>query len=73
MAVVRKRHRSFAGISLLFATAMMAQASSLQDAVDKKFTSIEVAIEEAGLASIVSIDHARLAAAEGVEMPPSRV
>ena len=73
MTVVRKRHRSFAGISLLFATAMMAQASSLQEAVDEKFTSIEVAIEEAGLASIASIDHARLAAAEGVEMPPSRV
>ena len=73
MTVVRTAHRSFAGISLIFATAMMAQASSVQEAVDENFTSIEVAIEEAGLASIASIDHARLAAAEGVEMPPSRV
>ena len=73
MTVVRTAHRSFAGISLIFATAMMAQASSVQEAVDKNFTSIEVAIEEAGLAPIALIDHARLAAAEGVEMPPSRV
>ncbi|PSL19824.1 uncharacterized protein (DUF302 family) [Shimia abyssi] len=73
MTVVRTAHRSFAGISLIFATAMMAQASSVQETVDENLTSIEVAIEEAGLASIASIDHARLAAAEGVEMPPSRV
>ncbi len=73
MTVVRTKHRSFAGVSLIFATAMMAQASSVQEAVDENFTSIEAAIEEAGLASIASIDHSRLAAAEGVEMPPSRV
>ncbi len=73
MTVVRTKHRSLAGISLIFATAMMAQASSVQEAVDENITLIEVAIEEAGLASIASIDHARLAAAEGVEMPPSRV
>ncbi len=73
MTAVRTKHRSFAGISLMFATTMMAQTSSVQEAVDENITSIEVAIEEAGLASIASIDHARLAAAEGVEMPPSRV
>ncbi len=73
MTVVRTTNRAIAGISLTFATAMMAQASSLQEAVDENFTSLEAAIEEAGLASIASIDHARLAAAEGVEMPPSRV
>ncbi len=73
MTVVRTKHNSFAGISLIFATAMMAQASSVQEAVDENITSIEVAIEEAGLVSIASIDHSRLAAAEGVEMPPSRV
>ncbi|CUH41160.1 hypothetical protein RUM4293_00024 [Ruegeria atlantica] len=73
MTVVRTTVRAIAGTSLIFATAMMAQASSVQEAVDENFTSIEAAIKEAGLASIASIDHARLAAAEGVEMPPSRV
>ena len=46
MAVVRTKHRSFAGISLIFATAMVAQASSVQEAVDENITSIEVAIED---------------------------
>ncbi|WP_254435590.1 DUF302 domain-containing protein [Ruegeria arenilitoris] len=73
MTFVRTKHRSLAGVSLIFATAMMAHASSVQEAVDENISLIEVAIEEAGLASIASIDHARLAAAEGVEMPPSRV
>ena len=73
MTVVRTINRSFAGISLMFATAVAAQEASLEEEVDELFASLEVAIEEAGLSSIASIDHARLAAAEGIEMPPSRV
>ena len=73
MTAFRTINRSIASISLILATTIMAHATSLQEAVDENFASLEAAIEEAGLVSIASIDHARLAAAEGVEMPPSRV
>ena len=73
MTVFRTINRSIASISLILATTIMAHATSLQETVDENFISLEAAIEEAGLISIASIDHARLAAAEGVEMPPSRV
>ncbi|WP_170755422.1 DUF302 domain-containing protein [Ruegeria lacuscaerulensis] len=54
-------------------TSGLAQSSSVQTAVDKNFLELETAVVEAGAAPIASIDHARLAKAEGVEMPASRV
>lgn len=45
----------------------------LQTDVDRSFSSVARAVEDAGLTPVLSIDHARLAAAEGVEMPPARV
>ncbi|WP_342355388.1 DUF302 domain-containing protein [Ruegeria arenilitoris] len=41
--------------------------------MDENFLELETAVSEAGAAPIASIDHARLAKAEGVEMPASRV
>ncbi len=54
-------------------TSVLAQSSSAQSAVDENFLVLETAVEEAGATPIASIDHARLAKAEGVEMPASRV
>ncbi|MGX9351068.1 DUF302 domain-containing protein [Shimia sp. W99] len=48
-------------------------AETPQEAVDTRFAEIAAAIEAIGLKRIVAIDHARLAAAEGVSMPPARV
>ncbi|CUK03880.1 hypothetical protein RUE5091_02558 [Ruegeria denitrificans] len=55
------------------ATSAFTQSSSVQTAVDKNFLAIETAVAEAGATPIASINHARLAKAEGVEMPASRV
>ncbi len=41
--------------------------------VDQSFEAVKEAVQNAGLTEIIQIDHARLAAAENVEMPPSRV
>ncbi len=46
---------------------------TLQSDVDQSFLAVSSAVTDAGLNAILEIDHARLAAAEGVEMPPSRV
>ncbi len=54
-------------------TSGLAQSSPVQTAVDKNFLELETAVVEAGATPIASIDHARLAKAEGVEMPASRV
>ncbi|WP_170414467.1 MULTISPECIES: DUF302 domain-containing protein [Ruegeria] len=54
-------------------TSGLAQSSSVQTAVDKNFLELETAVDEAGPTPIASIDHSRLAKAEGVEMPASRV
>ncbi len=54
-------------------TSALAQSSSAQSAVDENFLVLETAVEEAGATPIASIDHARLAKVEGVEMPASRV
>ncbi len=54
-------------------TSGLAQSSSVQTAVDKNFLELETAVVEAGATPIASIDHARLAKAEGLEMPASRV
>ncbi|WP_425082650.1 DUF302 domain-containing protein [Ruegeria arenilitoris] len=54
-------------------TSGLAQSSSDQTAVDKNFLELETAVDEAGPTPIASIDHSRLAKAEGVEMPASRV
>ncbi len=50
-----------------------AQSTSMQKAVDANISRIEGAVQKAGLTEVASIDHARLALAEGVEMPASRV
>ncbi|PRY21493.1 uncharacterized protein (DUF302 family) [Aliiruegeria haliotis] len=49
------------------------QAESNQDAVDASFERVATEVATLGLDPVASIDHARLAAQEGVEMPPSRV
>lgn len=54
-------------------TSGLAQSTSVQTAVDKNFLELETAVVEAGATPIASIDHSRLAKAEGVEMPASRV
>ena len=41
--------------------------------MDENFLVLETAVDEAGATPIASIDHSRLAKAEGVEMPASRV
>ncbi|WP_282045827.1 DUF302 domain-containing protein [Roseibium album] len=65
--------RSLFAAAFVFTGVSQAYASSTQAAVDKNFAAVERAVNDAGLITIVSIDHARLAAEEGVEMPPSRV
>ena len=64
---------SLVAASLVLIGGSEAYASSTEAAVDNNFSAIERAVEDAGFNLIVTIDHARLAAAEGVEMPPSRV
>lgn len=59
--------------ALATASTTLAQTSAVQQAVDDNTSRIQDAVTDAGLAAVVQIDHARLAAAEGVEMPPSRV
>ncbi|ABG29804.1 DUF302 domain-containing protein [Roseobacter denitrificans] len=55
-------------------TAMIAMAARADQAeVDELFTSVQAAVAAQGLNPVIEIDHARLAAAEGVEMPASRV
>nr|WP_216600525.1 MULTISPECIES: DUF302 domain-containing protein [unclassified Ruegeria] len=54
-------------------TSALAQSSSAQSAVDENFLVLETAVDEAGATPIASIDHSRLAKAEGVETPASRV
>ena len=44
-----------------------------RQAVDGSFDAVRTAVSASGLTEIIQIDHARLAAAEGVDMPPSRV
>ncbi|AXI45592.1 hypothetical protein C1J03_05800 [Sulfitobacter sp. SK012] len=44
-----------------------------QAAVDQSFEAVQAAVSAAGLVEIIQIDHARLAAAVGVEMPSARV
>ncbi|WP_170429731.1 DUF302 domain-containing protein [Ruegeria arenilitoris] len=59
--------------TLSVSTSAFAQSSSVQTAVDENFLELETAVAEAGATPIASIDHARLAKAEGVEMPAARV
>ncbi len=54
-------------------TSALAQSSTIQTAVDENFLAVETVVAKAGDTPIASIDHARLAKAEGVEMPASRV
>ena len=60
---------------VLFAwTGAMASADTTQQAaVDQSFDAVQSAVAAAGLVEIIQIDHARLAADEGVDMPPARV
>ncbi|SPJ31026.1 DUF302 domain-containing protein [Falsiruegeria mediterranea] len=59
-------------VSSLFMIEATAQ-QTVQYQVDQNAEAVQRAVEAAGLDAIVAIDHARLAAAEGVEMPASRV
>ncbi|MCT8159630.1 DUF302 domain-containing protein [Pseudoruegeria sp. SHC-113] len=66
--------RAFAkGAAFAGLFAAPALADTLQADVDAIAQGATRAIESAGLTPIVEIDHARLAEAEGVAMPPSRV
>ncbi|WP_170337113.1 DUF302 domain-containing protein [Ruegeria arenilitoris] len=59
--------------TLSVSTSAFAQSLSVQTAVDENFLALETAVAEAGVTPIASIDHSRLAKAEGVKMPASRV
>ncbi|WP_171187944.1 DUF302 domain-containing protein [Ruegeria sp. HKCCC2117] len=59
--------------TITVSTSALAQSSSVQTAVDDNLLELETAVDEAGATPIASIDHSRLAKAEGVEMPASRV
>ncbi len=59
-------------ITLSLSVAANADISN-QMKVDQSFETVKEAVQNAGLTEIIQIDHARLAAAENVEMPPSRV
>jgi uncharacterized protein (DUF302 family) len=59
-------------ITLSLSVAAKADTSN-QMKVDQSFEAVREAAQNAGLTKIIQIDHARLAAAENVEMPPSRV
>ena len=60
--------------AILLASATGAFANDdRRQAVDGSYDAISAAVSSSGLAEIIQIDHARLAAAEGVDMPPSRV
>lgn len=58
--------------ALLLCGAGSAQ-ETLQAEIDRSFEAVSQTVEDAGLRSVLTIDHARLAAEEGVTMPPSRV
>jgi uncharacterized protein (DUF302 family) len=44
-----------------------------QNSVDQSFEAVAAAVADEGLVDVIQIDHSRLAADVGVEMPPSRV
>lgn len=60
-----------AGTTIFLATASLGQ--SVQQTVDSVIEAAKTAAAKEQLEPVVEIDHARLAAAAGVEMPPSRV
>lgn len=64
---------AIAGATLITLGTIAAHASTQLAAVDANVEAIVGSVNDAGFTSIASIDHARLAAAEGVGMPPSRV
>lgn len=59
-------------LSLALSFAAAAE-SAQQAAVDQSFDAIRSSIQDLDFVEIIQIDHARLAAKEGVPMPPSRV
>ncbi|MDV7143425.1 DUF302 domain-containing protein [Tropicimonas sp. TH_r6] len=66
-------------LSSVLATAILAFSTiakaedAAQAAVDTSFDAIKTAVLSAGYEPVIDIDHARLAAEAGEEMPPSRV
>ena len=60
-------------LSALFLCSAANSQETLQAEIDRSFEAVSKAVEDAGLISVLTIDHARLAAEEGVTMPPSRV
>ena len=60
-------------LSALFLCSAAQGQVTLQAEIDRSFDGVSQAVEDAGLASVLTIDHSRLAAEEGVTMPPSRV
>ena len=59
-------------VTLSLSVAANADISN-QMKVDQSFKAVKEAVQNAGLTENIQINHARLAAAENVEMPPSRV
>lgn len=60
-------------VLVVWLSAAVSADNALQEAVDQSFENVKIAVSAAGLLEVIQIDHARLAAAEGVEMPPARV
>ncbi len=63
----------FSALFIFVVNAEAAQAQTVQQEVDSNFALVVETVEAAGLPAIASIDHSRLALAEGVKMPASRV
>lgn len=67
-------YRSFlATLAVLWMCSSASGQETLQAEVDQSFEVVRLSVEDAGLVPVLTIDHARMAAAEGVDMPPSRV
>lgn len=67
------RHSIAGSIVALLVVGTATAQQSIQYQVDQNVEAVQRAADAAGLDAVVAIDHARLAAAEGVEMPASRV
>ncbi len=63
----------FSALFIFMVNAEAAQTQTVQQEVDSNFALVAGAVKTASLNEIASIDHSRLALAEGVEMPASRV
>lgn len=73
MPFIQKFKVFLTGLAVMFICNSASSQVALQSDVDRSFEMVRDAVEAAGLTPVLTIDHARLAAAEGVDMPPARV